>query len=67
MIICAYVFSSRNDDLLALNLSLKYILVTWYCHDALWHKKLLRRSSLHLLSVPLLQKMESLIVEDMQD
>lgn len=52
MIICAYVFSSRNDDLLALNLSLKYILVTWYCH---------------LLSVPLLQKMESLIVEDMQD
>lgn len=29
--------------------------------------KLLRRSSLHLLSVPLLQTMESLIVEDMQD
>lgn len=66
MIICAYVFSSRNDDLLALNLSLKYILV----HSTVmmpWDIKLLRRSSLHLLSVPLLQKMESLIVQDMQD
>lgn len=31
-----------------------------------WGYKLLRRSSLHLLSVPLLQTMESLIVEDMQ-